>query len=108
VSRGQRSNGRTALVPRARASDRGRVLLVDEQHPARHDQAGEAGTEAVPVELLVAFTRRLVQSTVSQDQLLLSIWGACSDLGIERAEGQRLLLAVLREHDVNGVWPKGF
>jgi hypothetical protein len=84
------------------------VLLVDEQHPARHDSPGETGTEAVPVELLVAFTRRLVQGTVSGDMLWLAVSGACSDLGIPFEEGKTLLEACLKEQEVNGAWPKGF
>jgi len=84
------------------------MLLVDEQHPARHDPAGKAGPEALPIDLLLAFTRAMVQMTVNHDVLYLAVLQAAKETGCGHEEAERLIVAALKEHKAASVWPKGF
>lgn len=89
------------------AGDRGGMLLVPEQHPARHDPPGQASPAPVSVELLVAFTRQLVRHTLSRDALHLSLLVAASEIGVSQEEATRLLNAVLAERE-RSFWPPNF
>ncbi len=68
----------------------------------------EQRSEAVPLNLLLAFTRRLVLNTVGGDAVMLAMWAACKDVGMPRDQGEQLLAAALREQQTNGIWPQGF
>ena len=102
------SNGRKAGIPREGSSDRRRMLQPAEQHPQRDGAAGEESPTTIPVELLVAFTRRLVQNTVTGDALYLSLLAAQSDVGASKEDVARMWDVVNKEHARNSVWPKGF
>ena len=64
--------------------------------------------EPIQFELLLCFTRHLIRHTVSQDMLALALMNARDDMKASTDQMRELMRAVLREHDANGIWPKGF
>jgi hypothetical protein len=82
---------------------RGRVLLQPEQR-----QNSDSETVEVPVQLLVAFTRRLLHETVSGDAIYLAAMSAKRDVEATDEEWERLTGILMAEHKRGRIWPKGF
>jgi len=64
--------------------------------------------EPIRFELLLCFTRHLIRNSVSRDMLVLALMHARDEMGCSYEDVEKLKSAVLREHDANGIWPKGF
>ena len=77
------------------------LLLESEQRP--DEDAGQAP----PIELLIAFTRRLIHISPSGDRLKLAMYGARADVGASDEDVDAFWAAILGEMD-QSPWPKGF
>jgi len=75
-----------------------------QREPVQHGP----GPDDIPFELLAAFTRYLVRHTVGGDALYLAMSAAASDLTVPKKQVENMIRAVLKEHAVHSVWPKGF
>jgi hypothetical protein len=72
------------------------VLQQPEQHTA---------SDPRQIALALAVLRELVQYD-SSDKIMLAIWGAAGQLGIERKEAEKMMSKVL--FHASSAWPKGF
>jgi len=82
---------------------RGRMLCESKQRPDPNTEAPQ-----IPVQLLVAFTRRLIHETVSGDAIYLAAASAKRDVEATDEEWKQLTEILMAEHKKNRVWPEGF
>ena len=81
---------------------RSRVLQPVEQLSTRN-----ADYPAAAIEFLIVFVRHLIRKNPSQDLLMLSIWSAASELGVDRKQAEKIIKVVMSEAAQTS-WPPGF
>jgi hypothetical protein len=73
-------------------------------------QHGKRGRteEAIPVELLLAFTRALILEGMSTDKVSLALYAAQKATGAPDEVIEKFKKAILQEIETYSPWPKGF
>ena len=87
----------------SRSGLRSRVLQRAPEH-----SSGGGDQEAIPLEVLIAFTRALVANVGGRDIIHLSLLRAQKLTGCSTELLVRFEKAVLQEQDAHSPWPKGF
>ena len=96
---GKKIVGHGAEAPDSGPSDRGGVQLV----PVQHGQ----GSDAAPVQFLIAFVRAMIREHPSRDVLDLAMYAAMREVNITKDQARQFLAAVMAETE-RSPWPKGF